>query len=121
MAEQKNNFGCFISKKILDELSFDFYSNGKNILEERSKFYDKLIENVVSKKQLLQTNKKSFRDTAFIAGGFFIKYKRDKFKTEHEYQEHVSRQNVNIYAYFGKNNFCLVVWHYLIRISCCFI
>ena len=41
----------------------------------------------------------------FIAGGFFLKYKRDKFQTEEDYRKYFSNQVINIYVYIGKNIF----------------
>ena len=63
------NFGSIISRAILDKLSFDFYENGENRFVERVEFYNKLMEKVISQDKI---------NNAFIAGGFFLKYKRDK-------------------------------------------
>ena len=63
----KQNFSSYISQALLNKVSFDFYENGQDTFKTRAKFYDKLIEEVVSAE-----NKKR----AFIAGGYFIKYKR---------------------------------------------
>jgi hypothetical protein len=89
----KQNFGSFISQALLSKVSFDFYENGQDTFKTRAKFYDKLIEEVVSAE-----NKKR----AFIAGGYFIKYKREKFGQAEQYEEYCSNQDVNIYVNVGK-------------------
>jgi hypothetical protein len=94
MSEQ--NFGSFISSAFLNKFKFDFYQNDENKFEERAEFYNDLMEEVVA------PNK---RENAFIAGGFFLKFKREKFKSHAKYMERCSRQDVNIYVYIGKNIF----------------
>ncbi len=43
----KHNFGSFISQTILNKVSFDFYENGQNTFQTWTKFYNKLIEEVI--------------------------------------------------------------------------
>lgn len=93
------NFGSIISRTILDKLSFDFYENGENRFVERVEFYNKLMEKVISQDKI---------NNAFIAGGFFLKYKRDKFRREEVYQKFCSAQDINIYIYIGKYYFAPV-------------
>jgi len=92
----KQNFGRFISQALLNRVSFDFYENEQNTFETRVKFYDKLIEEVVSAEKT---------DNAFIAGGYFTKYKRDKFENAEQFEEYSSNQDVNIYVNIGKKIF----------------
>jgi len=92
----KQNFGSFISQALLSKVSFDFYENGQDTFETRSKFYDKLIEEVVPAEKTKR---------AYIAGGYFIKYKRDKFENAEQFEEYSSNQDVNIYVNIGKKYF----------------
>ena len=52
---------------------------------------------------MFQINK--YLKNAFIAGDFFIKYKRDKFKKEETYKKFCSKQEINIYVNIGNDSF----------------
>ena len=67
----RQNFGSFILPTILNKESFDFYQNGQNNFQRRTKFYNEFIEEAVSAEKT---------SDAFIAGGYFIKSKRDMFQ-----------------------------------------
>jgi hypothetical protein len=56
----------FILRFFLDNLNFDFYSNGEHIFEKRKLFYNDLIREIANKEYLTDS---------FIAGDYFIKNK----------------------------------------------
>lgn len=85
------NFGCNMKRELANELDLDFWKDGKSIFEERARFYDALIAAVISTE---------YRPNAWIAGGYFIKYKKDKFQDVKDYIKKVKEQDVDIYVQY---------------------
>lgn len=78
-----DKFSYGIAEQLVQQASFDFYRDGKNMFRARTSVYNQLIEKVVSQKYI---------SNAFIAGGFFTNYiaeycndLNEEFRAAHEW------------------------------------
>lgn len=87
------NFSCNMKCDLIGKLKLDFWDheNEKDIFQQRSLFYNALIEAVIPE---------DYRKDACIAGGYFTKYKRDKFKDDDAYNQKVASQDVDIFVQY---------------------
>lgn len=94
-------FSCNIQRDFLDSFSFDFWDNkrGVSIFEERSSEYNRLIQSVISA-NLVPNTQNTYRNYAFIAGDYFLKYKPECFIDQNDYYNTIKTQKVDIFVQY---------------------
>lgn len=95
------NFSCNIQREFLDSFSFDFWDNKRSvsIFEERSSEYNRLIQSVISA-NLVPNTQNTYRNYAFIAGDYFLKYKPECFIDQNDYENTIKTQKVDIFVQY---------------------
>jgi hypothetical protein len=87
MTRRRYEYPGIIMKYFLDNLNFDFYSNGENLFMECQMFYNYVIREISDKKYLKDS---------FIAGDFFIKNSNGD-------------EELDVFIYFDKIAFDLTI------------